>query len=149
METKPTTKDVNTTDTTKGVKNADEDPAMNTRSKSKTIPGGHRVQPINGLASFVFKGLLSDSSHQDAHDGMCSHFDQLLTQPSKVPSNEGKGLNLTVVVGPYNTNNVGLNVTRTSTARTKDLLMQITTLSNVLLMAVRKERNLLGLHGGK
>jgi len=75
---------------------------------------GSGYVPINGLASFVFKGLLSDSSHQDAHDGMCSHFDQLLTQPSKEPSNEGKGLNLTVVVGP-NTNNICLNVTRTKT----------------------------------
>lgn len=115
MEAKPTTKDVNTADTTKDITTAEECPAMNTRSKTTSIPDEHQVQPINRLASFVIKRLLTDSSNKDAHAGMCSHFDQLLTQPSKEPSNEGQGLNLTVVVGPYNANNVGLNVTRTKT----------------------------------
>ncbi|KAL7426402.1 hypothetical protein ACHAXM_000430 [Skeletonema potamos] len=58
-------------------------PAMNTRSKSTHIPDppdAHRVQQIDGLSSFIIKGSLTDSSHQDAHCRMYSHFNQLLKQ---------------------------------------------------------------------
>ena len=57
--------------------------AMNTRSKSTHIPDppdAHRAQQIDGLSSFIIKGSLTDSSHQDAHCRMYSHFNQLLKQ---------------------------------------------------------------------
>eukprot|EP00985_Skeletonema_marinoi_P021823 scaffold13611_cov78-Skeletonema_marinoi.AAC.3 len=45
---------------------------------------------------------------------MHSHFNDLLSNPSKCPTAKGKGLNVTVIVGPYN-RKAGTNVGRRNT----------------------------------
>lgn len=90
--------------------NSQDGPASNTRSRHPISPPV--VRRIPGIESFVIDGLLNDPSNKHVSNGVYTHFNDLLSNPSKLPTETGKGLNLTVVVGPYDPKNVGINAER-------------------------------------